>query len=155
MKSEKSEIQVREAAPEEWKVIAGFQLEMAKETEGELLDKDIVRAGVQAVFEKPQLGSYYVAEAKGQIIASLMITYEWSDWRNATVWWIQSVYVIPQFRKKGVFRRMYAYIRYQVSSRDDVSGIRLYMVSHNTIAGQVYEKLGMDGKKYRMFEWMK
>jgi GNAT superfamily N-acetyltransferase len=155
MKSEKSEIEIREAESAEWQVIAGFQIKMAKETEDELLDSDIVSEGVQAVFNNPELGRYYVAEAEGQIIASLLITYEWSDWRNATVWWIQSVYVIPQFRKKGVFRRMYAYIRSQVSSRDDVSGIRLYMVSHNTNAGQVYEKLGMDGKKYRMFEWMK
>jgi GNAT superfamily N-acetyltransferase len=155
MKSEKSEIEIREAESAEWQVIAGFQIKMAKETEDELLDSDTVSGGVQAVFNNPELGRYYVAEAEGQIIASLMITYEWSDWRNATVWWLQSVYVIPAYRNMGVFRQMYQYIQQLAIQRRDVSGIRLYMVSENYTAGQVYQKMGMDGKKYRMFEWMK
>jgi predicted GNAT family acetyltransferase len=96
-----------------------------------------------------------VAEAEGHIIASLLITYEWSDWRNATVWWIQSVYVIPAYRNIGVFTQMYQHIQQQAIQRRDVAGIRLYMVSENHTAGQVYQKMGMDGKKYRMFEWMK
>jgi GNAT superfamily N-acetyltransferase len=155
MKSEKSEIEIREAESAEWQVIAGFQIKMAKETEDELLDSDIVSEGVQAVFNNPELGRYYVAEAEGHIIASLLITCEWSDWRNAFVWWLQSVYVIPAYRKMGVFRKMYRHIQQQAIQRRDVAGIRLYMVSENHTAGQVYQKMGMDGKKYRMFEWMK
>jgi len=149
------EIAVRKAEPSDANIIAGFQMLMAKETEDIVLDLPTVNKGVMAIFGKPGLGQYFVAESDGKIIASLMTTFEWSDWRNSTVWWLQSVYVVPEYRQKGIFKKMYNYIKEQVLSLDEVSGIRLYMVHSNHRAAKVYEKVGMDGERYRMFEWMK
>jgi GNAT superfamily N-acetyltransferase len=149
------EVLMRAAKPSEREIIAGFQIEMAKETEDIVLGKSTINAGVQAVFDNPFLGCYYVAEIEGRIIASLLITYEWSDWRAASVWWIQSVYVTPEYRRMGVFSSMYNFTKSKVLALDDVKGIRLYMVSRNNTAGRVYENLGMDGQKNRMFEWLK
>lgn len=146
---------IRKAKPDEGGQIMLFQMAMAQETEGITLDSQTLEAGVKAVFERPELGCYYMAELNGHIIASLLITYEWSDWRNSLVWWIQSVYVKPEHRKCGVFSGMYHHIKSLVMEREDVKGLRLYMVSENENAGRVYKKLGMDGDKYRMFEWMK
>ena len=150
-----SQINVREAVTEDQEIIARFQIEMAWETEKVTLAPETIQSGVQAVFENPHLGKYYVAELNGQVIASLMITYEWSDWRSSLVWWLQSVFVVTQYRKHGVFRKMYEHIRQLVESNKDVAGIRLYMIHHNAVAGRVYEQMGMDGNHYRLFEWMK
>jgi GNAT superfamily N-acetyltransferase len=148
-------ILVREAKPNDWETIAGFQIAMAMETENVRLDEATINPGVLAIFTNPNLGRYFVAESGNKIIASLMVTYEWSDWRNSTVWWLQSVYVLPEFRRKGVFSMMYRFIRQRVEQMPGVSGLRLYMIHHNETAGKAYEKLGMDGNHYRMFEWMK
>ncbi len=155
MMKKKPEILIRAAKASEREIIAGFQVEMAKETEDIALDITTINAGVQAVFDNPHLGCYYVAAIEGRNIASLLITYEWSDWRAASVWWIQSVYVTPEYRRMGVFSQMYNYIKSMVIERTDVKGIRLYMVSRNKTAGRVYEKLGMNGDKNKMFEWLK
>ena len=149
------EINIRKGNPSDAKTIAGFQMLMARETEDIALDEPTVKKGVKAIFEKPGLGQYFIAEMDGKIVASLMTTFEWSDWRNSTVWWIQSVYVLPAYRQKGVFRKMYTHIKNQVLSLDEVPGIRLYMVHTNSRAAKVYENVGMDGEHYRMFEWMK
>ncbi|MCU0454686.1 MAG: GNAT family N-acetyltransferase [Bacteroidales bacterium] len=103
-------ITVRTATREDAEAIIYFQLNMAWETEAMRLVPETVTKGVNAVFEDPSRGQYYVAEDNGRRIASLLITYEWSDWRNANVWWLQSVYVVPEFRRKGVFRLMYSHI---------------------------------------------
>lgn len=149
------EITVRKAEPADAKIIAEFQMLMAQETEDIDLDRPTVSKGVQAIFETPGLGQYFVAEVDDKIIASLMTTFEWSDWRNSTVWWLQSVYVLTEYRQKGIFKKMYNYIKEQVLALDEVSGIRLYMVHSNHRAAKVYENVGMDGERYRMFEWMK
>jgi len=148
-------ISVREANPNDWETIAGFQIAMAMETENVRLDEATINSGVLAIFTNPNLGRYFVAESDSKVIASLMVTYEWSDWRNSTVWWLQSVYVLPEFRRQGVFSMMYHAIRKIVEQMPDVGGVRLYMVHHNQAAGKAYAKLGMDGNHYRMFEWMK
>ncbi len=135
--------------------IVSFQLAMAKETEDQILDKAILTKGVRAVFEKPNLAQYYVAINEGQVIASTMITYEWSDWRNSTVWWIQSVYVLPEFRGQKVFKKMYEYLQSQVKNSDNIGGLRLYVDKRNQNAQGVYETLGMNGEHYSLFEWMK
>ncbi len=149
------QITVKEASPEDQEMIIGFQIDMAWETEKVKLDENTIRLGVQNVFKNPNLGRYYVAKANNLIVASLLITYEWSDWRNSIVLWIQSVYVIPKYRKRGVFRKMYENIKQQVERDNEIAGIRLYMVHNNRIAAHVYEKLGMDGNRYRLFEWLK
>ncbi len=126
---------------------------MAMETEGLELKSEVITGGVMAVFHDNKKGEYYVAEENGAIVASLMITYEWSDWRNANIWWFQSVYVIPEYRRKGVFRMMYAHVKKEGIAQG-IAGLRLYVESENLRAQKTYEAMGMNGAHYRTFEWM-
>ncbi len=145
----------REAIKSEYKIIAGFQKKMALETENFNLDIETVLKGVKAVFKKFEKGKYYIVEEDEKVIASLLITYEWSDWRNNEVIWIQSVYVLPEYRGKGVFKLMYSEIKKIVSESLDFSGIRLYVDKTNLIAQKVYSKIGMQSNHYLLFEDMK
>jgi GNAT superfamily N-acetyltransferase len=147
-------ISIRKARPEDAQVIIDFQQKMAWETEMMTLETDIVTKGVNAVFNNNVLGQYWVAEADGQVVASMLITYEWSDWRNAIVWWFQSVYVLPSHRRSGIFRSMYMHIRNE-AERTGVAGLRLYVETNNTRAHKTYEALGMKREHYAMYEWMK
>ncbi len=148
-------IHFRPAKEEDAQTIVRFQQQMAHETEGISLDQATVSAGVQAVFEDPQKGIYYVTEVEQRVIASLLITYEWSEWRNGTVWWIQSVYVEKEFRGSGIFSQLYAYIQSLAENDTEVRGIRLYVDNTNTAAQQVYSRIGMNGDHYKVYEWMK
>ena len=148
-------ITVRKANPGDENSIIDFQVKMAKETEQVDLDRDIVNKGVNAVFNSPEKGIYFVAESGNKIVASLMITFEWSDWRNGNVYWIHSVYVLPEFRKKGVFKTMYLCLKNIVQKDKNIRGLRLYVDKTNTNARKVYETMGMDGNHYLLFEWMK
>ena len=145
---------IREARRQDAPNIVDFQLKMALETEGLHLDAPTVQKGVAAVFEDAAKGAYYVAEADGQVIASLMITREWSDWRHGWVWWFQSVYVLPEFRKQGVFAAMYQHIKSRVIHSEDVRGLRLYVDKRNLPAQGVYTRQGMNGSHYLTYEWM-
>ena len=127
---------------------------MAWETEKCRLEDEKVNPGVKAVFENPGLGRYFVAESEGNVIASLLITYEWSDWRNANVWWFQSVYVEPGFRRKGIFRQMYGYIKDE-AFKNGAAGLRLYVESENSAARSTYEAMGMTSEHYTMYEWLR
>jgi GNAT superfamily N-acetyltransferase len=149
------EIRIREADVTDAGDIAAFQRAMARETEEVELDAAIVDRGVRAVFDEPARGRYFVAEGEGRVIASLLITYEWSDWRNGNVWWIQSVYVRPEFRRRGVYARMYDHVRGIVEGDANVRGIRLYVDRRNAPAQDVYRRCGMNGEHYLVFEWMK
>lgn len=144
----------REALPADASAIIDFQLAMARETEDLELDRDVLTRGVNAVFADPALGRYYIAASDDRVIGSLMITYEWSDWRNGMVWWIQSVYVIPEFRRRGVYAGLYDHVKSMVE-QSTVRGIRLYVDKRNTPAHEVYARLGMNGEHYQVFEWMK
>lgn len=144
----------REALPADASAIIEFQIAMARETEELELDRAILTKGVEALFDDPNLGRYYVAEEDGRIAGSLMITYEWSDWRNGMVWWIQSVYVTPEFRRRGVYAGLYQHVKSMVE-QSAVRGIRLYVDKRNTPAQEVYTRLGMNGEHYLVFEWMK
>jgi GNAT superfamily N-acetyltransferase len=146
---------VRPAVAGDGPAIIDFQLKMARETESTELDPEVLARGVTAVFNDAGKGTYYVGEAEGKVVSSMMITREWSDWRNQWVYWLQSVYVIPSFRKKGLFKMMYDHIRQQVMNDTGVSGIRLYVDASNTVALSVYAALGMDDEHYRLCEWMK
>ncbi len=150
-----SDVHYRDASVTDSAAIIGFQLAMARETEDLDLDGGILSRGVEAVFDDPAKGRYFVAEADGRVIGSLMITYEWSDWRNGTVWWIQSVYVIPEFRRKGVYAGLYSHVKAMVAPKPEIRGLRLYVDNRNVPAQQVYTRLGMEGEHYRVFEWMK
>lgn len=148
-------MKIRRAKAEEAKFIIDFQIDMAQETENVVLDRNIITPGVQAVFTDETKGWYFVAEVDGKIAGSLLITFEWSDWRNGMILWIQSVFVSKEFRGQGVYRALYEHIQDLVNSSDEYAGIRLYVDKTNTNALHVYEKLGMDSQHYGMCEWIK
>lgn len=145
----------RKALPVEAQIIRFFQVEMAWETEKLKLNPETVSKGVLAVFNRPELGQYYVCEVDGEVIGSLLILPEWSDWRNGTVWWIHSLYFKPEFRGQGLFSKMYAYLKAQVESDLSACGLRLYVDRTNIQAQDIYAKLGMNGDHYRLYEWIK
>jgi len=148
-------MKVRKAISNDIENIVGFQLAMASETEHISLDRETVFKGVTSVFEGHSRGDYYVTEENGKVVGSLLTTFEWSDWRNGTVLWIQSVYVIPEFRRKGVYREMYKFIQEIVNKDSNLFGIRLYADISNTVAHKAYLNLGMKADHYQTFEWMK
>lgn len=148
-------MQYRKAVAGEAPVIADFQIKMAWETENVRLDPAICLRGVEAVFINAHLGCYYVCAIDQQVVGSLLITTEWSDWRSGCFWWIQSVYIKPEFRGRGVYSQLYAYIKELAATDSAVRGIRLYVDQTNQKAQAVYTKLGMNGEHYRVFEWMK
>jgi len=145
----------RPAVAEDAETIARFNQAMAMETEGKTLDPETLGRGVRRVLDEPAHGRYLVAEDEGgAVVACLMITYEWSDWRNAQVWWIQSVYVSPAHRRKGVFRRLYQAVR-ELGEAAGVCGYRLYVERENVRAQRTYEDLGMRLADYLMYEQLK
>jgi len=150
-----SNITYRDAHRSDSDAIVAFQIAMARETEDLDLDREILTRGVAAVFGDPQLGRYFVAESDDRVVASLLITYEWSDWRNGMVWWIQSVYVTPEFRRQRIYAGLYEHVKTIVDTQPFVRGIRLYVDRRNTRAQDVYTRLGMNGEHYQVFEWMK
>jgi ribosomal protein S18 acetylase RimI-like enzyme len=149
------DVEIREARPGDAPVIVDFQIRMARSTEDLELDHPTVTRGVAAVFADPAKGTYWVAEADGRVVGSLLTTFEWSDWRNGTVLWIQSVYVLPEWRRRGVYKSLYEHLKRQVERSPDLRGLRLYVDQRNTAAQQVYERLGMTKEHYQMYEWLK
>jgi ribosomal protein S18 acetylase RimI-like enzyme len=148
-------VEIREARPGDAPVIVDFQIRMARSTEGLELDFDTVTRGVAAVFADPAKGTYWVAESEDRVIGSLLTTFEWSDWRNGTVLWIQSVYVLPEWRRRGVYKSLYEHVKRQVEKSPGLRGLRLYVDQRNTAAQEVYERLGMTKEHYQMYEWLK
>lgn len=148
-------MQVRTATSGDIASIVDFQLKMAAETEGIELDSDTVMKGVSAVIEDTNKGQYYVTEINNSVVASLLTTFEWSDWRNGTILWIQSVYVLKEYRRKGVYRNMYSHIKELVMDNHKLKGIRLYADKSNIAAHKTYRELGMNHDHYVTFEWLK
>jgi len=146
---------IRFAIKEDIQSIVDFQMQMALESEGVDLDRDTLSKGVLSVFNDPQKGQYYVAEDNETVIASMLTTYEWSDWRNQIIYWLQSVYVLPAYRGKHVFSQLYNHVKQLVKENEKVGGIRLYVDHSNAHAIKVYEALGMNGNHYKTYEWMK
>lgn len=136
-------------------VIADFQIRMARETENLKLDPEVVGKGVNAVFDDPSKGKYWLAECNGEVIGCLLTVPEWSDWRNGTVLWIHSVFVREDFRGKGVYKKLYLHLKQMVEESTDLRGLRLYVDKTNEKAQKVYESLGMSGDHYHLFEWLK
>lgn len=148
------ELTIRTATLDDAETIAGFNAAMARETEDKPLDLDTVRAGVEGLFADPARGFYLVAERDGRVVGSLMITTEWSDWRNGTFWWVQSVYIRPEARRQGIYSALYAEVKQRAQAADVVCGIRLYVERSNTVARDAYEALGMTATSYRLYEEM-
>lgn len=145
-------IVVRNAREQDIDMLVRFNIAMARETEDKILSPVKVRAGMRAVIRHPDHGFYLVAELEGQIAGSLLVTREWSDWRDGVFWWIQSVYVPPEFRKRGIYRALYDAVKALAKSRPEVCGFRLYVEKNNRAARSVYSKLGMSETEYRIYE---
>lgn len=147
---------IREAVQNDADFIRDCQLKMALETENMHLDGLVVEKGVLAVLRDPGKGRYYLALTEtGVPVACLLSMPEWSDWRNATVLWIHSLYVIPSERKSGVFKQMYAYLKAMVEASDAYRGLRLYVDKRNEAAKLAYVRVGMSADHYELFEWLK
>jgi len=143
---------IRSAGPDDLDTIIGFQQAMAAETEDKALDEMVVAEGVRRLFEMPDAGFYLVAEVDDEVAASLMVTPEWSDWRNGWFWWVQSVYVAAPYRRQGVYRALYDAVKTRAADAPDVRGFRLYVERENQNARSTYEALGMFETAYRLYE---
>ena len=143
---------IRTATPDDVDALVEFNQAMALETEGKSLDPAVLKDGVSAVFNEERKGFYVVADDGGSVAAGLMVTTEWSDWRNGWFWWIQSVFVRPEHRGTGLYGRMYQFVKDRAAEAGDVCGFRLYVEKGNERAQRVYEKLGMERTYYLMYE---
>lgn len=147
---------VRLARPDDVDELVSFGAAMAMETEDRTLDRERLRRGTLAVLESPVRGFYLVAELPEEplkvIVGQLLVTYEWSDWRNATFWWIQSVYVHPDWRRRGVYRRLHESVLMQARAQGNVCGVRLYVEEQNEAAQAVYRRVGLSPSPYLVFE---
>lgn len=145
-------LNVRAASREDVGFLVDCNLAMAFETEHKQLDRDVLRGGVEAVFDAPRRGFYRIAERAGVAVGCLLVTYEWSDWRNGDWWWIQSVYVTSDARRSGVFSALYADVERRARETAGVVGLRLYVEHENQSAQATYAALGMRDAGYRLLE---
>ena len=145
-------MEIRIARKEDAVALVEFNQAMALETEHKTLDPDVLTAGVSAVFSDSSKGFYVVVEESSTVAAGLMVTTEWSDWRNGWFWWIQSVYVRPEHRGTGLYGQMYDFVKAKAEAAGNVCGFRLYVEKENELAQRVYEKLGMERTYYLMYE---
>src|SRR4030081_874013 len=145
-------LNVRRATRRDARVLTEFNRAMALETERKLLRPRVIGAGVRGLLRRPDSGFYTVAELGGEVIAALMVTKEWSDWRNGDFWWIQSVYVLPGFRRQGIYSRMYRHVQALAAKDRAVCGFRLYVERHNRRAQATYRASGMRRTDYLVYE---
>ena len=148
-------MRIRLARPGDAPDIIAFNAAMALETEGKRLFPEVIGAGVRSLLRRPKAGFYLLAETRARIVGVLMITTEWSDWRNGAFWWIQSVYVRPEFRRRGVYRRLYQHVQGLAKKDRRVCGFRLYVERENRRAQATYRALGMAKTRYLVFEELK
>lgn len=149
------ELNIRLAEQDDADALVSFNRDMAMETEGKALEEAVVSAGVRGLLANPALGFYVVAEVGAEVVGSLMVTMEWSDWRNGLFWWVQSVYVRPDHRRKGIYRRLYSFVKDRANEDSGVCGFRLYVEKENGVAQRTYESLGMEETCYKMYEELK
>ena len=147
-----SEASVRSARGGDLERLVSFNRAMALETEGKDLPVDVLERGMGRVLADRLRGRYFVAELEGEVVGGLMLTLEWSDWRDGWFWWIQSVYVEPSSRRRGIYRALYEHVLDQARAEEDVCGVRLYVEESNEPARAVYERLGMTPTSYRLYE---
>jgi GNAT superfamily N-acetyltransferase len=145
-------ISLRNAGLDDIPFLVDSNAAMALETERKVLDRDVLTRGTRGVFDDPRRGFYVIAERNGERVGCLLITVEWSDWRDGDWWWIQSVYVTPPARRAGVFRALYAEVERRARATPRVIGLRLYVERENTRAQQTYRSLGMEEEPYRMYQ---
>jgi ribosomal protein S18 acetylase RimI-like enzyme len=145
-------MQIRPATPADVDVICDFNTQLAVESEGRRPDPAVLRSGVKEALARRDLCLYFVAETEGQIVGQAMVTYEWSDWRNGIFWWFQSVFVHPEYRGRGVFRKLAEHIIQLSKTTPGVCGLRLYVEEHNQRAIEVYKRLGMTPSGHIVYE---
>lgn len=150
-----AKVVIRKSQLRDLPTLIDFQQRLALETENFELDAATVKKGIEAMFKDPAKGTYFVAEVDGELAGCHSITYEWSDWRNGMVWWLQSVYVAEKHRKNGVFKAMFENLKSLIANDPSLAGLRLYVDKTNTRAQKVYESIGMNGEHYSVFELMK
>jgi ribosomal protein S18 acetylase RimI-like enzyme len=148
------DLEIREAVASDAAQIAQYNALLAMESEGTRLAPDVAERGAEAMFADPARGRYWLAEADGEVVGQLMLTYEWSDWRNGMVWWIQSVYVHGDFRRRGVFSALYRHVESLARQEPEVCGLRLYVERDNARAQSTYEALGMHTTNYLVMQSM-
>ena len=146
------QIEIRRADAADIDRIVEFNLAMARESEDKGLDADVLRSGVAAVLAEPANGFYLMAEADGRPAGSLMVTTEWSDWRNGRFWWIQSVFVAAEYRRLGIYSRLHDWVRRAAQADSQCCGLRLYVEKNNAAAQATYRSLGMTPTHYDLFE---
>ncbi len=146
---------IRQADSVDEEVVVDFNCRLAAETESKQLDRPTVRLGVRAILGNPRHGRYFVACLDGRVVGQMMHTFEWSDWRNGEIWWLQSVYVDPDFRRQGVFRQLVQHLQSEAAASPNVAGLRLYVEEHNTAAQETYERLGLMPAGYVVMESLK
>jgi len=151
-RSRRPDVTVRPAMLADLDVLVQFSAAMARETEGHALDLKRLRKGVRAVLASDRHGRYLVAESGAAVVGQLLLTYEWSDWRNGWFWWIQSVYVAPSARQQGVYQTLHKHVVRGARERGDVCGVRLYVEKDNRSAQTAYTGLGMTATAYRIYE---
>ena len=144
--------EIRTALPDDWETLVEFNCRLAEETEDKRLDPATISAGVKAVLADATKGRYFVACHRNQLVGQMMHTREYSDWRNGHIWWLQSVYVHPEFRRQGVFRLLYERLRSEAVSDPEVVGLRLYVENENDRAQETYLNLGMKRGGYHVME---
>jgi GNAT superfamily N-acetyltransferase len=147
-------VKIRIGEKKDQNFIVNAQLAMALETENLQLDRETLNSGVSHLFDNSEIGGYLIAFLKEIPVASTLMLHEWSDWRNGNVIWIHSVYVLPEYRKMGIFRKIYQHIKHSVLNKPSLKGIRLYVEKENKRAQEVYSNVGMDGEHYQLYEWL-
>ena len=145
---------IRPAQISDWQVLRDYNCALARETESKQLDPETVASGVRAALADPRKGRYFVAESEGRVVGQVMHTYEWSDWRNGDIWWLQSVYVHPDFRRQGVFRALLQHVLAEAHDDPHVVGVRLYVEDHNNGAQATYAQSGLIPAGYLVLEKM-
>ena len=143
---------VRSATESDLTTIAEFNRQLALETEAKQLDPAVLLAGVRRALASPTLCSYFIAEHEGNPVGQTMVTYELTDWRDGVFWWFQSVYVSVDFRRRGVFRELFAHIKSRAESQSDVRGLRLYVEGENSRAQRAYAALGLSSSGHHLLE---
>jgi GNAT superfamily N-acetyltransferase len=145
-------LSIRPARRDDIETLVRFNVAMAQESEDKPLDTATLTRGIAALFDRPAEGRYLIACDDGTPLGALLVTYEWSDWRNGRFWWIQSVYVAPHARRRGVYRTLHEHVRAAARSDPDVCGLRLYVERDNDTAQHTYRTMGMTETAYRLYE---
>jgi GNAT superfamily N-acetyltransferase len=145
------DVRIRKATDEDVADLVAFNAAMAQETEAKQLCGDTLDAGVRSLVRDAQKGFYLVADIEGQTVGALMVTFEWSDWRDGLFWWLQSVYVRPEYRRQGVFRALYKQLELMARNQSDVCGLRLYVEKGNGVAQATYTMMGMNETGYLVY----